>query len=607
MNLNNKITGKQGIISNLKFILYHVWKWQPKFLLILCINIPVTALIPLIGIYFPKIMIDNLRNTSKGNHKIVYIIIIYTLLLILITLLAEWLQKCINSLKYYFQFRFHYMKTDKMMHTDYCNIDNVRGLDMEQQAGYGQECENILFDLSELFKSLFGILLYGGIIVSISPWILLTLLVTTFINYYMLQYSRRYNNSNIHNWIHLDRKLSYLDAISFDYKKAKDIKIYNMIGWFNELIRKYQYERLNWSKKINFRWTLVSVVDVICSFLRDGITYGILVYMTLSKRISVGDFVFFFGTVVGFASWLNSITNQINGINKKSINIGFLREYLNLKESYNHGIGIPLPKSNNSPPEIEFKNVSYKYEEAGCKVINNINFKIVSGEKIAIVGENGAGKSTLVKILCGLYFPTEGQVLVNGIASTKYNIDEYYTLFAPVFQDIFTIGISIERFITSSEGNGIIDTERILLSLHQAGLDKTIGKLDKGIKTILGKGVCKDSIELSGGETQKLMLARALYKDAPVIILDEPTASLDSIAEEELYMQYAELTKNKSSIYISHRLSSTRFCDRIIFLEDGQISEIGNHEELMNKNEKYAHMYKIQSSYYEEVGNDKHV
>jgi ABC-type multidrug transport system fused ATPase/permease subunit len=316
--------------------------------------------------------------------------------------------------------------------------------------------------------------------------------------------------------------------------------------------------------------------------------------MLFDNKIGVGDFVFYFAAIAGFSGWLGNIGDDINGIIKKGLMIGYYREYFDMPDKYNHGKGCELPK--NYPLDIEFRNVSYKYPAAEDYTLKNLSFKIAKGEKLAIVGANGAGKTTLVKLICGLYFPTEGEILINGVSATEFNIEDYYTMFSVVFQDIYLLPLQIRQFIASHYED--VDDAKVTDSLIRAGLGDKINSLPNGIESRLMKGIYDDSIDLSGGERQKLMLARALYKDAPFVILDEPTAALDPIAENEIYLKYDEMTKDKTSVYISHRLASTRFCERIFFVENGDIAEIGSHDELIKSDGKYAYMYDIQSHYY---------
>ena len=250
--------------------------------------------------------------------------------------------------------------------------------------------------------------------------------------------------------------------------------------------------------------------------------------------------------------------------------------------------------------ELELENVSYRYPGTDKDVLTNINLKIRPGENIAIVGLNGAGKTTLVKVICGFLDPTEGRVLLNGVDIREYNRSNYYELFSAVFQDFailpHTIAVNVAQELE------VTDEEKMKSCIEKAGLKEKIESLPEQYQTLLRKEVYKEALALSGGETQRLMLARALYKDAPFIILDEPTAALDPIAESEIYQRYNEMTTNKSSLYISHRLASTRFCDRVLLIDGSVIREEGTHEELIQLGGKYAELFEVQSKYYREGG-----
>ena len=248
-------------------------------------------------------------------------------------------------------------------------------------------------------------------------------------------------------------------------------------------------------------------------------------------------------------------------------------------------------------PQIVFDHVSFRYDGAEEDTLRDISLTLHSGERVALVGTNGAGKTTLVKLLCGLYAPTAGEVRVDGVPVGDFAREEYYRLFSPVFQDVQTAFFSLAETVAGEVGSHL-DRARAERCMRRAGLGKKLDSLPLGIDTRLDKQVNKDGIELSGGEAQKLMMARALYKDAPVLVLDEPTAALDPIAENEIYLQYRDMTEGKTSLFISHRLASTRFCDRILFLKDGKIAEEGTHSELIALGGEYAKLFEIQSCWY---------
>lgn len=377
-----------------------------------------------------------------------------------------------------------------------------------------------------------------------------------------------------------------------------------MVSWFKDMYHVFLKERIHLERKNLSKRYLVNLVDGLLAFLRDGLAYGYLIYSVLYKDMSIGDFVLYFGAIGGFSNWISGIVTNLTELNRVHLETTDLRSYLEMEDRMNRGKGVELPKEYELPCDIELKNVYYKYPGAEDYTIKNVNLHIKKGEKLAIVGVNGAGKTTLVKLICGLYTPTRGEIYVNGKKSSQYNRDEYYSLFSVVFQDIHLLPVSIAKNITLQLENEI-DNEKLDRVLNMAGLMDKVKSLEKGKDTLLVKSVYEDAIELSGGELQKLVLARALYKDAPIIILDEPTSALDPIAENEIYQKYNEFTKERTSIFISHRLSSTRFCDRIILIDGGEIVEEGSHKTLMSKDGKYKKMYDMQSHYYKDnIGGD---
>ncbi len=309
-------------------------------------------------------------------------------------------------------------------------------------------------------------------------------------------------------------------------------------------------------------------------------------------------FVLYFAAIGSFATWIGGIIGKWNEVYSASLKVCDLRDVIEWHDDINYDDGINIA-SISTPCSIEINNLSFCYDGAETDTLKEINLNIHPGEKLAVVGLNGAGKTTLVKNISGLYTPSSGEIRISGHAKDEFNISDYYSLFSVVFQNFDMLCVTIAE-IVSSKAAIEADRERVCECLKLAGLWDKVSSLPDGIDTPLNKQVYKNGIDLSGGEKQKLVLAKAIYKDAPILILDEPTAALDPIAENEMYLQYNALTKDKTSIYISHRLSSTRFCDRIVFIENGKIIEEGTHTMLMKQGGKYAEMFEIQSHYYKD-------
>lgn len=599
---------KYTLISNIAYALKKIWIWDKLFYFYSIPAIPISILLSFATIYFPKIIIDSVE-TNNTIISIIITITVYFGILLSLNFINRYCLTRLNMRRYNYSTLYQHEIIEKFMSTDFSNTDNpklnIKYSHAMNDAVSGQCAPEFIWKaLFQFLITFIGVFTYATIIATTSSLILILLILSAIITYFVNRGIRNYSENNKDKWAIIDRKIDYISGFSSKFEYAKDIRIYGMVGWLNELLMGFQADRFNWTKKVSLRKFLGSLIAALLTLLRDSVAYIILISMLFENKISVGDFVFYFGAITGLATWLNGISGQINDIIEKSYKISYYRDYFDMDEKYNHGEGYCLPSKAEWPVEVEFKQVSYKYSSSDEEkyALKNINLKIHKGEKLAIVGENGAGKTTIIKLLCGLYYPSSGEITLNGIPIESYNIKDYYTLFSVVFQDLYLLPVTIAEFISSCDSD--IDWNRIDTVIQQAGLKNKIDSLCNGVNSHLMKGIFEDSIELSGGEKQKLMLARALYKDAPMIILDEPTAALDPIAEDELYKKYSELTKNKTSVYISHRLASTRFCDRIIYIHNGEIIEEGTHDELMKYGGKYAYMFELQSHYYKEVIED---
>lgn len=380
-------------------------------------------------------------------------------------------------------------------------------------------------------------------------------------------------------------------------KLAKDIRIFGMREWLEGMYARYRKLVEDIQKHRMKNNILADLASLLLDALRNGIAYAYLLAITLRGNLSAGEFLLYFTAVTGFTSWVTGILGGFTTLHRQSLEISAIREFCEFPEPFRMEGGRKLAVEAGGAYELELRDVTYGYPGTEKPVLRHFNLKIRPGEKLAVVGANGAGKTTLIKLLSGFLDPDEGAVLLNGVDIREYNRPDYYRLFSAVFQDFSVLGGSIADNVAQDTAP---DREKVWACLERAGIRERVERLPGCLDAKLEKKVYLEAVELSGGELQRLMMARMLYKDAPVILLDEPTAALDALAEQDIYNRYNELTRGRTSVYISHRLASTRFCDRVILLEDGGIREEGDHEELLALGGRYAELFEIQSKYYRE-------
>ena len=340
-----------------------------------------------------------------------------------------------------------------------------------------------------------------------------------------------------------------------------------------------------------------AVVSFLVAAVRDGGAYVYLIYRAAQGGMDASTFLLYFSAITSMAGLMGNVLNTYYRVVDGWYEISDFREYLELPDESNRGEGVPVPRR---PFSVEFRHVSYRYPQGEKKVLDDVSFVVAPGEKIALVGINGAGKTTLTLLLCGFLRPNEGEVLLDGLPVNAYNRDELIGAFGLVPQDYHLLPLSIACNIAATEDEGEIDAEKLDRCIELAGLREKIDSLPNGVKTSLNRTLDPAGVELSGGETQKLLLARLLYKDPPCLLLDEPTAALDPLAEDRMYRRYREIASHATSVFISHRLASTRFCDRILLLDGARIAESGTHDELMAAGGKYRELFDVQSKYYRE-------
>ncbi|MDE7177328.1 MAG: ABC transporter ATP-binding protein/permease [Lachnospiraceae bacterium] len=457
-------------------------------------------------------------------------------------------------------------------------------------------------DFSNILTQILSFLLFGAVVSMLHPVIILLLAVGCAINAAMGKWERKKNweERDVRN--DLDRKIECVTwTISQDFRYAKDIRLYGM--------KQFLHDRIAWLhdlktvelRKMGHRSILTAFVNFLIVVIRDGAAYVFLISEAVRGNVDASSFVLYFSAITSLSGVMNGILGKINWILEGAMQVSDFREAMEVEGRLNQGPGIPVPRG---PFSIEFKNVSYQYPKGEKKVLDNISFRIKAGEKIALVGVNGAGKTTLTMLMCGMLLPDEGEILLDGHTLYEYNRDEMYGLFGVVPQNYNLLPMSLAQNIASAASEEEIDRDRIAACIELAGLTEKIAALHMGADTLLGRELYEDGVELSGGEKQKLLLARLLYKNPPCIILDEPTAALDPIAEDRMYRNYHQIAAQATSIFISHRLASTNFCDRIFLLDGARFAEVGTHEELMAAGGKYRELFEVQSKYYKEAKKD---
>ena len=504
----------------------------------------------------------------------------------------------------------------KTILTDYLNIEpqpkqKLMGKAVNAVNSDWEGAQNLSRLGLEMIIILFGIGIYGTAIFMLDWKILLVMLFMFAGDILLRNHAIKFGDDHREDFTEVYRKINYLETNSLSVSAGKDIRIYQMKDWFHSkfdsLIKASKCFR--WKYQLKWYWPTVS--DTFFNSLRDIIAYSLLIRQVLAGQISIAEFTLYIGIVSGFCEWIYNVSENMAYLKESSHNFNMYNEFMAQKDFFEHDEVVSIRPSDystteddNKAPSIEFRNVGFTYEGSDKPVLKNLNFKIKAGEKIALVGNNGAGKTTIVKLLCGLYPPTEGEILVDGKSISEIGIDKYQDKISVLFQDTTPISFSIAENVCGCDLSQI-DEKRLKDCLEKAGIAKKIDSLPKKEKSYITQTLDDDGILLSGGETQKLLLAKAMYKDGPFLILDEPTSALDPIAESKIYEEYNSMALDKTSVFISHRLASTKFCDRIMFLDKGQIVETGTHDQLIKKGGKYREIFDIQSHYYQEKVNEK--
>lgn len=593
---------KYGLFNNLRWYLTYLRKDEPSLAWTATGLAIDKAAAALLGVFTPALLVGAIvQHATLGEFAWLAVL---TGLGLAITSEVEYLLMTFDikgtSLRTQIEMDFHQQQWD----LDYDQISSGKIQDLAHTA--------FSKGLSWTYAGAEAIYIYGrGTLIDIAtllvflatlstviPWVFALVLLSAAISYAGLSWYRKWYQTNNVNWNKLSRQQAYISRNAYALENGKDIRMFGMAGWYHTHLDRLLSLQDAWQRRNSLRHFLGTQVGELAGLCRDALVYGSLVIAVTQRSLSIGQFTLMFGMTNGFITLLDQLLKDFSGLQTASLDLQELREFMTLKP---RTPARPLTTSEQAqlaqrPVTIHFDHVTFRYPEAKTASLKDVSFTLEAGQKLAIVGVNGAGKSTLARLMMGLLHPTSGTILINGLNADLLPLATRFSLFAPVFQETIVLALSLADNVALTNPP---QPQRVESALKDAGLADFVVTLPQKAHTPMTRYTRDDGIELSGGQSQKLMLARALYKDAPVLVLDEPTAALDAIAENEVYQEYAQLASGKTSLFISHRLASTRFCDAILFMDHGQVLESGTHDQLIANNGRYAQMYHIQSKYYQ--------
>ena len=568
------------------------------------INMVVAGTLPVLAVLLPMLIIDNLAN-PETTRLFIYIGV-FAGVSALLLVISQYMNAVVNHRSLVVRMNRFIDFNKKMLSIDYKYMEDDPFLDKTFAAltcldnnnnGY----EGIMHKTMTMLPLFFSAALYVTIVGAFAPWVILACFLGAGLSILANSLANRYAYKQKEKREHADRKASYFNNVAFDFTYGKDIRMYDLKEKLRKDFRTTSNSYLAIIKDIQnhaFGWAMF---DVLTLLIQDGLAYYFIIAGYFAGQITLGTMAAYIGAVIGLTTCLKSISKDFADLNDFTHYMGDFYAFMDDKSLFSFNGSRKRLEGSFS---VEFKNVSFIYPHSETYAMRHLNLKIAKGEKLALVGANGAGKTTLVKLLTGLFLPDEGQILVDGIDIKEFSQLELQAMFGVVFQDFNIYAASV---IENVMGNDKHNSEKAMDAVRMVGLSEKVDSLPKKEKTPLLKIIDDDGVELSGGENQKLAIARALYKDANMIILDEPTSALDALAEEAIYRDFDGLVKGKTAIYVSHRLSSTKFCDHIALLSPTGLEEYGTHDELMALKGQYYNMFVTQGRYYQnkEAKNDE--
>lgn len=604
--MSEKAKKEPTVKKTLSFMLKTAWKEKPSLFFAYLGLFLLEFVSTMKNVLLPKFLIDELILVMDGAPVSLHLrrIVVFAALIVgieaLVSVLGSVMERLKNELDVWFDGYFEKMLAEQAMKMDYEHTEDPEALDQLNRAkeGISWYSGGVVGILDQGYQ----ILLNVAVLVSVVTIICVKcpiLIPVQFVGILLISmYNERNNRIQKESFLKLAKLNRVFGYVMFrlagiDY--GKDIRLYNSSGMMNAKAQKYSIEQAevweNQAMKEEKNWWKINVINS----LRDCAGYLYLGYLAIKGAISIGDFTMCVSSASElYWSMYRIVDNSMNVRKCCSYAYQFLRflDYPAAMETGDRNVKA-------GDHVIEFKDVSFRYPRSENDVLKHVNLKIKAGEHLSIVGLNGAGKTTFIKLLCRLYAVTEGEICIDGVNIMAYSEEEYRRLFAVVFQDFQLFAFTLRENIVL--GDADFSEEEIKKVLELSGFYEDAEKLENGLDTVLYKSFDEKGTELSGGQRQKVAISRALYRNAPIVILDEPTAALDPLAEYDIYRKFNDLVGGKTAIYISHRLSSCKFCDHIAVFAQDTIKEYGTHEELLALEDGiYAEMFRTQAKHYVE-------
>ncbi len=577
------------------------WKISPMYIVLLFFSTLATSGQVLVNVVLPKFLIDELLGERQMER-----LLFFGGIIVLSNLFFAWLtmtmKRVMDDKGIYMREQMNHLMSEKIMKVEYSYLENPYYLDLKERAVFASinqsAMENLILCVSTLFNSVVTLIGLLTVMFSLSIVLVLILLVTIITTFVAQMKFMKYQKKFFNEIIPVNRKYGYYVGLAYNDKLQKDIRLYGMSPMLTRRVRQYNDEINLWFTKYYTSQGKYQGFLSIINDLQATIAYGYVGIRVITnwfgEKIGIGSFTMYVSAAIKFTSSVMALGKEVMTVNQY---LGYLQpfmEFMELPEEDKVGGDLPF---HGTVESIRFEHVTFKYPGSDKQVLKDISFEIQKGEKISIVGLNGAGKTTLIKLLCRLYRPTEGKIYINGNDIFEYEHKGFMKSMAAVFQDYRLFAFSMEENITCKEPGK--DTKEATKLLEKVGLKEKVESLPNGIKSLFGKAYDEEGIEMSGGESQKVAIARALYKDASLIILDEPTSALDPLAEAEIYENFNQLVGDKTALYISHRMSSSVFCDKILVIDGGEISDYDSHQKLMEKQDSlYYKLFRSQAVNY---------